>query len=63
VTEKLSFAYKTIRKSGLREKTDGMVAGIERHGEKILNPDSNLEILPGDILWIVGDSRKIEGLK
>lgn len=60
VTESMSFANKTIRKSGIREKTDGLVVGIERHGERILNPDSMLKILPDDILWIVGDSSKIE---
>ncbi len=62
VTDKKTFVFKTIKKSGIREKTDGMVAGIERHGEKILNPDSNLVILPEDILWIVGNSNKIQNL-
>lgn len=62
VTEKMSFAYKTIKKSRMREKTQGLIAGIERHGEKILNPDSNLTILPGDILWIVGDGRRIRDI-
>ncbi|MDO9182914.1 MAG: cation:proton antiporter [Bacteriovorax sp.] len=60
VNEKMPFVFKTIRKSGIREKTDGLVVGIERHGEKILNPDSMLKILPNDLLWIVGDSSKIE---
>lgn len=59
VTENMSFVNKTIRKSGLREKTDGLVVGIERHGERILNPDSMLKIQPDDLLWIVGDSEKI----
>lgn len=60
VKEKMSFAYKTIKKSRIREKTQGLVAGIERHGERILNPDSNLQILPGDILWIVGNAKRIK---
>lgn len=62
VTEKMSFAYKTIKKSKLRDKAQGLIAGIERHGERILNPDSNLIILPGDILWIVGDDRRINAI-
>jgi CPA2 family monovalent cation:H+ antiporter-2 len=62
VTEKMSFAYKTIKKSKLRDKAQGLIAGIERHGERILNPDSNLIILPGDILWIVGDARRINAI-
>lgn len=60
VTEGMPFTFKTIRKSGIRERTDGLVVGIERHGEKILNPDSMLKILPDDLLWIVGDSSKVE---
>ena len=63
VNEKMSFANKTIRKSSIREKTDGIVVGIERHGERILNPDSMLRILPDDLLWIVGDSSKIENIQ
>lgn len=62
VTDKLSIAYKSIRKSEIREKTEGLVAGVERHGEKILNPDSNLVLLPGDIIWIVSDASKLENL-
>jgi CPA2 family monovalent cation:H+ antiporter-2 len=62
VTETMSFALKTIRKSGIREKTDGLIIGIERHGEKILNPDSMLKIQPGDLLWIVGDVQKIKNI-
>jgi CPA2 family monovalent cation:H+ antiporter-2 len=59
VTEKMNIAFKTIKKSRIREKTQGLVAGIERHGERILNPDSNIKLIPGDILWIVGDIRRI----
>ncbi|MFA6236017.1 MAG: cation:proton antiporter [Bacteriovorax sp.] len=62
VKDYMPFANKTIRKSGLREMTDGLVVGIERHGEKILNPDSMLKIQPDDLLWIVGDTQKIENI-
>lgn len=62
VTKNSQLAFKTIRNSNIKEVTGGMVAGVERHGEKILNPDSNLEILPEDIVWIVGDSTKIQNL-
>ena len=62
VEEQMSFSYKTIRKSKIHESTGGMIIGIERHGERILNPDSLLKILPNDLLWIVGDSKKIETL-
>ncbi|MBV4359523.1 cation:proton antiporter [Pinibacter aurantiacus] len=51
---------KTIRNSGLREKTNGLVVGIERNGERILNPHSDTEFAWDDIVWIVGDKKKIE---
>lgn len=56
------FIQKTIRDSGLREKTHGLVVGIERHGERILNPDSSMILEAGDLLWIVGDSQRIRAL-
>ncbi|WP_316772733.1 cation:proton antiporter [Pedobacter frigiditerrae] len=52
----------TIRDSGIREQTQGLVVGIERNGERILNPDSNLIFENGDIVWIVGNNKKIPEL-
>jgi CPA2 family monovalent cation:H+ antiporter-2 len=52
----------SIRESGIREKTQGLVVGIERAGQRILNPDSNLVFENGDIVWIVGNHKKIPEL-
>ncbi len=52
----------TIRNSGIRENTQGLVVGIERKGQRILNPDSNLVFENGDIVWIVGNNKKIPDL-
>ena len=52
----------TIRDSGIREKTQGLVVGIERKGVRILNPDSNLIFENDDIVWIVGNNKKIPDL-
>lgn len=57
------FAYKPIRECGLREKIDGMIVGIEREGERILNPHSSLEIKPHDTLWVVGQLELIQKLR
>nr|WP_295921109.1 cation:proton antiporter [uncultured Dyadobacter sp.] len=46
---------KTIRDSQIREKTLGMIVGLERNGERILNPDSSMVIENQDVLWIAGD--------
>ena len=50
---------KSIRESQIREKTHGIIVGIERNGKRILNPESHLILEPDDILWIAGDKRKI----
>ncbi|MNK25911.1 Inner membrane protein YbaL [compost metagenome] len=52
----------TIRDSGIREKTQGLVVGIERDGQRILNPDSNLVFENDDIVWIVGNNKRIPEL-
>lgn len=62
VEEDASFANKTIRDSGLREATEGLVVGIEKEGKRTLNPDSSTVIEPGDVLWVVGNHKAISGL-
>ena len=52
----------TIRGSRIREKTNGLVVGIERNKERILNPDSSTAFEWGDIVWIVGERKKIQKL-
>ncbi len=52
----------TIRASHIRERTNGLVVGIERNKERILNPDSTTMFEWGDIVWIVGDRKKIQRL-
>lgn len=49
----------TLRYSGVRERTNGLVIGIERNNQRMLNPDSNLVFEWGDIVWIVGEKKKI----
>jgi CPA2 family monovalent cation:H+ antiporter-2 len=52
----------TIRESAIREKTDGLVVGIERRGERFLNPSSYTVLEWDDIVWIVGNRKKIQDL-
>lgn len=54
------FCGRTIRESQLREKTGGLIVGIEREGERLLNPESNMLLKKGDILWIVGDTKLLK---
>lgn len=53
------FIGRTIRESGLREKTNGLVVGVEHNGRRILNPESNFILSKNDIVWVVGDRKKV----
>ena len=55
VTPQSPLVGKTIRESGLREEASAMVAGIERAGQRIMNPDGNLAFRSRDVLWLVGN--------
>ena len=52
----------TIRDSGVRERTNGLIIGIERNKERIINPTSTTVFEWDDIVWIVGERKKIQKL-
>ncbi len=54
---------KAIRQSGIREKTNGLIVGIEKNGKRILNPEAELVFDKGDIVWIVGNPSLIKKLE
>ena len=56
------FIGKTIRESQLREKTTGLIVGIEREGQRMMNPESHFVLQKNDILWIVGDKKKMNSI-
>ncbi len=56
------FLNKSIRESGIRIQTNGLVVGIERDGQRILNPESNVVFEEGDVVWIVGNKKMIASL-
>lgn len=45
-----------------REKTGGLVVGIERNGNRILNPESHIILEKNDIIWVVGDKKRMAEL-
>ncbi|HNW75595.1 MAG TPA: cation:proton antiporter [Bacteroidales bacterium] len=59
ISEHSSLIGKSIRQSGIRELSQGLVVGIERNGERIVNPESNVVFHANDTVWIVGDERRI----
>lgn len=57
-----AFIGKSIKESKLREKTKGLVVGIEKRGQRFMNPESNVLLEKNDILWIVGDKKLLADL-
>jgi len=60
VQEGMVIAGKSIKESEIRERTKGLIVGIERDGQRILNPESSVILTAGDLLWIVGNARRIK---
>jgi len=64
VSEKATFAEKTLMQSGIRSEFDLIVVAIKREkGQMLFNPNPNTEILPGDILVVLGEHTNIQGLE
>ncbi|OAZ04527.1 cation:proton antiporter [Flavobacterium succinicans] len=57
-----AFIGKSIKESKLREKTKGLVVGVEKRGKRFMNPESSILLEKDDILWIVGDKKLLTDL-
>jgi monovalent cation:H+ antiporter-2, CPA2 family len=57
-----SFIGKSIKESKLREKTNGLIVGVEKKGVRTFNPESDTILEENDILWIVGDKKLLSDL-
>lgn len=60
VTKNSRLINQSIRDSGIREEAQGLVVGLERNGQRVLNPESREQFQDGDIIWTVGVKKKIE---
>jgi len=64
VSDRATFANKTLMESGIRSEYDLIVVAIKREkGEMLFNPNPNTQILPGDILVVLGEHDNIQGLE
>jgi len=64
VSDEATFANKTLMDSGIRSEHDLIVVAIKRlKGEMLFNPNPNTEILPGDILVVLGEHLNIQALE
>jgi CPA2 family monovalent cation:H+ antiporter-2 len=59
VTRDSRLFHHTIRSSGIRDEAQALVVGLERNGERMLNPESTIHLQEGDIVWIVGVKERI----
>ena len=60
ITEGSELEGASIKDSRIRERTKGLIVGIERKGERMLNPESNVVLEAHDVLWIVGNTKRIK---
>ncbi len=62
VEEDSSLIRKSIKNSGFRQKYKGHIIGIERGKLPIVNPNINMVIEEGDLLWVVGSQKMANNL-
>ncbi len=55
--------HRSIRESGIREEFDCMVVGMERQGQRLRSPKSELVLEEKDLLWVVGDVKQLHRLQ
>lgn len=56
------FKKKSIKNCGFRAKHKGYIIGIERGKLPIVNPDKNMIIEQGDLLWVIGTQKMANSL-
>ena len=62
VEEGSSLIKKSIKNSGFRTKYKGYILGIERGMLSIVNPDIDMVIEEGDLLWVIGTQKMANSL-
>ncbi|MDR3095170.1 MAG: cation:proton antiporter [Bacteroidales bacterium] len=62
IDDKSHLLGKTIRTSGIHDTFGCLVVGIERNNLSMQNPDLDLTLEEGDILWLIGEYDKVKKL-
>lgn len=60
IPEDSNLVGQTMRHSRMREMCHGIVVGLERDDERIVNPDPDMAFEADDVIWIVGSNRRIQ---
>ena len=53
------FAGKSIRQSGIRDKWDCLILGLQRDGYPMIMPDPDMLLTKDDILWVMGSNNNV----
>ena len=56
------FVGKNLLESGIRSQHHCLVAGIEKSDGTLHVPNAHLPLEDGDVLWLVGEQKDIDGL-
>ncbi len=51
---------KEIKDAGIRERTGGLVVGIEKGEESFVNPSPDTTFETNDIVWVVGERKRLQ---
>lgn len=62
LSEQSPLANKTLKEAQIGRNQKCLVLGVERKGDKYINPNSSFEILPDDILWVLGEENFVSKL-
>lgn len=62
IRENSGLAYKTLRESGIGERTKCLVIGIEVNGRVEMSPKADTIFEPGNLIWVVGEFSSISTL-
>lgn len=57
------FVGKTLRESGIREKYNCMLVGVEEGQDNLTKINPNRKFAVGDIIWVVGEEESIKTLR
>ncbi len=50
---------KNFTESNIGARTKCLVIGLERQGKQLVNPEASTTLLPGDIIWMLGEEKRI----
>lgn len=59
LSEDSPLAGKNLIESNIGAMTKCLVIGLERQGNQLVNPDATTTLLPGDIIWLLGEEKPL----